>query len=102
MGHISSDINDTMDEEEKSGMNDSPLVTPRKEPDDDDPFRRNTNAAKAQPSLMEQLNLAINDPMSLRRQTAPIEEDTKKRGWQERLEKLKLKKAEDKARQKAE
>jgi len=45
---------------------------------------------------MEQMSRAIQNPTAVRARTDAVE-DTKKRGWQERLEMLKQKKAATKA-----
>lgn len=83
-----------------SGMGDSPLVTPRQDPDDEDlPRQANPSSSLAPPSLMSQLESAILNPTAVRAKP-DAQEDTKKRGWQERLENLKKKKAADKALQK--
>ena len=75
---------------ESAGLGDSPLVTPRKEADEEEV--KATPAAQPS-SLMQAMNQVIRNPTAVRPQPAAnAEEDTKKRGWQERLEKLKAKK----------
>ena len=79
-------------EDDKDGLGDSPLITPRKGDDADDPPQRSTAAASAS-DLMQKMTQAIQNPAAFKsRPATTAEEDTKKRGWQERLEQLKQKK----------
>ena len=76
---------------DSSALGDSPLITPRKEEDGEGAADSRPSQSANPSRLMQAMTQAIQNPTAVRA-TANAEEDTKKRGWQERLEDLKAKK----------
>ena len=65
---------------DNDGLGDSPLVTPRKEPDEDEDMPKRANPSSSTSNLMQAMTQAIQNPTAVRPRPA-AEEDTKKRGW---------------------
>lgn len=70
----------------ESALGDSPLITPR----DGAAAVEEEEKPSSSSALMQKMTQAIQNPTAVRAKVpTTVEDDTKKRGWQERLEKLK-------------